>query len=261
MSAFTDCMAKIPKKYVPDIERAISDAAKVLGDPKATDADYKSVDSKLASIQFGVAKDSVNAWTAALKEELKRRLMHRGLSAKDAEELLTPRINRLLRHMESLRGRLQAFLYSGSTKVIATVTAAVAIVSVSVINGMYQGDSAAYLRGHIEQQVQTAQAMASIQVSTGEFQRLVQGLKPAPAVGGSPVAQAQQPAAVAAPEPVQVTISTASGTETFKGDPGAIYSALPPSGRDAVDDGRRRPGWNRCITVRAPVGTFSGCGF
>jgi hypothetical protein len=116
MKIFPKFMAKIPAEYLPKVEEAITHAAQVLADRAPSSADIQAVADELQSLQqkvkFDSAKAAANAWKEAIEHQLKAhyaaRLVDEGVdpknAAKEASELLTPEVNKLLRKVEFVRG-------------------------------------------------------------------------------------------------------------------------------------------------------------
>lgn len=70
MKSFVKFMTRIPRKYLPKIDRAMSRACSINADPNATSVDYEEVEGELEELHRTVGLDAVKAWGSELSERI-----------------------------------------------------------------------------------------------------------------------------------------------------------------------------------------------
>jgi hypothetical protein len=276
MKEFAKFMGKIPSEYLPEVEKAITHAVQVLGDPASTSAQSQAVADELQSLQekvrFDSAEAAADAWKEAIEERLKAqwtaRLIDQGVkpkrAAKQASELLTPKVNELLEKVEFVRGIVESKPFKWAwLKVTAVVAGAAGLLSFAVYSGVHRGNEASDIGSDLIRKADDAQqmkefwdrereydaAMNSIRLSAEEFDSMANILAPSAVVSRSepvlqpkpllaqprpvvalPRAIAAQPINITINRPNQQPVSAQSTVETF-------VAAMPsPQREQAVEN-------------------------
>lgn len=273
-------LASIPKKLVPRVEKAISDAATAIRD--GSEREYQAVAQELAKIQQGTGKDVTKALADEIREELLRRWRAAGLAESEFVDFAKPKLIKIFRMAENLRKQYElgasrsARSRTGLTAKLNGMlsfpqVAGAAILGVLVFayaTGKHEAEQFQVGLRNFQQQLSLDESTRRIYVSATEFQRLTDRLAPQ-SVDVAPVAEGAPPlpmaiAAVAA-EPVNVEITNASGGVIVRRTlPAArVYQALPEPAQEEVKQQivpcRREH--NKSITVTSGAGTARIFGF
>src|SRR5436190_6049216 len=140
MKSFLKFAAKIPKNYLPRIERSITRAVEVLSDPNASSDAYDAVAKELADIQQTVGKGAANAWKGEVAERLKTVWIEAGRDGIAMERQVAPKMTRILESSEKLRAVMQSY-YVRAVAGILALGLGVATVLMMAISGAVRSPS------------------------------------------------------------------------------------------------------------------------